>query len=172
MVSVDQIRKAQRAEGTASILAIGTANPPSYFDQSKFPDIYFNMTNSQHMTELKKKMQRMCDKTMIKKRHMYITNEFVKENPYLREYSTPSLDARQDKATVLISELGKEAANKAIEEWGQPKSKITHLICCTTMGAFLPGIDYRIVKLLGLDLSIKRIMLYQQGCNGGGIRYA
>ncbi|XP_031248792.1 polyketide synthase 5-like [Pistacia vera] len=168
MVSVDQIRKAQRAEGTASILAIGTANPPSYFDQSKFPDSYFNMTNSQHMTELKKKMQRMCDKTMIKKRHMYVTNEFVKENPYLREYSMPSLDARQDKAAILISELGKEAANKALEEWGQPKSKITHLICCTTMGAFLPGIDYRIVKLLGLDLSIKRIMLYQQGCNGGG----
>ncbi|KAJ0034340.1 hypothetical protein Pint_25332 [Pistacia integerrima] len=93
---------------------------------------------------------------------MYITNEFVKENPYLREYSTPSLDARQDKATELPK------PRKAIEEWGQPKSKITHLICCTTMGAFLPGIDYRIVKLLGLDLSIKRIMLYQQGCNGGG----
>ncbi|XP_044486439.1 chalcone synthase 1-like [Mangifera indica] len=168
MVSVDQIRKAQRAEGTASILAIGTANPPTYYDQSTFADRYFRMTNSQHMTEHKMKMQRMCAKTMIKKRHTYVTEEFVKENPYLCEYSTPSLDARQDKAAVLISELGKEAATKAIEEWGQPKSKITHLICCTTMGAFLPGIDYRIVKLLGLELSIKRLMLYQQGCNGGG----
>lgn len=62
MLGVDQIRKAQRAEGTASILAIGTANPPTYHDQSKFPEIYFNMTDSQHMTELKMKMQRICKK--------------------------------------------------------------------------------------------------------------
>ncbi|XP_044499642.1 chalcone synthase 1-like [Mangifera indica] len=168
MISVEEIRKAQRAQGTATILAIGTANPPHYFEQSKFPDTYFRMTHDDHMIELKKKMQRMCDKTMIRKRHMYVNEEFVEENPIIREHNAPSLDIRQDISAVLISQLGKEAAEKAITEWGQPKSKITHLICCTTMSAFLPGIDYRILKLLDLDLSVKRLMLYQQGCNGGG----
>ncbi|KAJ0091754.1 hypothetical protein Patl1_13596 [Pistacia atlantica] len=92
----------------------------------------------------------------------------MKENPNINSYKAPSLDTRQDMAATLIPELGKEAATKAIEEWGQPKSKITHLICCSTMGAFIPGYDYQIVQLLGLDLSINRVMLYQQGCNGGG----
>jgi hypothetical protein len=29
---------------------------------------------------------------------------------------------------VEVPKLGKEAATKAINEWGQPKSKITHLV--------------------------------------------
>ncbi|XP_031281202.1 chalcone synthase J-like [Pistacia vera] len=168
MVTVDDVRKAQRAEGTATIMAIGTANPPNFYDQSQYAEIYARWTNSEHMTEVKNKMQRMCDRTMIKKRHSHITDEIMTENPNMRAYKAPSLDTRQDMAEVLISELGKEAANKAINEWGQSKSKITHLICCTTMGPSMPGIDYRIVKLLGLDLSVKRLMLYQQGCNAGG----
>ncbi|KAJ0035422.1 hypothetical protein Pint_25373 [Pistacia integerrima] len=60
MVSVDEVRKAQRAEGTATIMAIGTTNPPNVYDQSSYPDTYFRMTNTEHMTEVKYKMQRMC----------------------------------------------------------------------------------------------------------------
>ncbi|KAJ0091757.1 hypothetical protein Patl1_13595 [Pistacia atlantica] len=168
MVTVDEVRKAQRAEGTATIMAIGTANPPNVYDQSSYPDTYFRMTNTEHMTQVKNKMQRICDKSTIKKRYTYTTEEVMKENPNINSYKAPSLDTRQDMAATLIPELGKEAATKAIEEWGQPKSKITHLICCSTMGAFIPGYDYQIVQLLGLDLSINRVMLYQQGCNGGG----
>ncbi|KAI3808453.1 hypothetical protein L1987_24404 [Smallanthus sonchifolius] len=80
----------------------------------------------------------------------------------------PSLDARQDVATVEVPKLGKEAAVKAIKEWGQPKSKITHLIFCTISGVDMPGADYQLPKLLGLCPSVKRFMMYQQGCFGGG----
>jgi chalcone synthase len=60
MVSVSEIRKAQRAEGPATILAIGTANPANRVDQSTYPDFYFKITNSEHKVELKEKFQRMC----------------------------------------------------------------------------------------------------------------
>jgi len=60
MVSVSEIRQAQRAEGPANILAIGTATPSNCVDQSTYPDYYFRITNSEHMTELKEKFQRMC----------------------------------------------------------------------------------------------------------------
>jgi len=60
MVSVSEIRQAQRAEGPATILAIGTATPTNCVDQSTYPDYYFKITNSEHMTELKEKFQRMC----------------------------------------------------------------------------------------------------------------
>ena len=60
MVSVSEIRKAQRAEGPATILAIGTANPANCVEQSTYPDFYFKITNSEHKVELKEKFQRMC----------------------------------------------------------------------------------------------------------------
>ncbi|KHN15229.1 Chalcone synthase 1 [Glycine soja] len=58
MVSVEEIRKAQRAEGPATV---GTATPPNCVDQSTYPDYYFRITNSEHMTELKEKFKRMFD---------------------------------------------------------------------------------------------------------------
>ncbi|KAH1236758.1 Chalcone synthase 1 [Glycine max] len=142
MVSVEEIRKAQRAEGPATVMAIGTATPPNCVDQS--------------------------DKSMIKKRYMYLNEEILKENPSVCAYMAPSLDARQDMVVVEVPKLGKEAATKAIKEWGQPKSKITHLIFCTTSGVDMPGADYQLTKLLGLRPSVKRYMMYQQGCFAGG----
>ncbi|RDX62292.1 Chalcone synthase J, partial [Mucuna pruriens] len=65
---------------------------------------------------------------MIKKRYMHLTEEILKENPNIGKHMAPSLDARQDLVVMEVPKLGKEAARKAIEEWGQPKSKITHLV--------------------------------------------
>lgn len=168
MVTVEEIRSAQRAHGPATILALGTATPSNCVSQADYPDYYFRITNSQHMTDLKEKFKRMCEKSMIKKRYMHLTEEFLKENPNMCAYMEPSLDARQDIVVVEVPKLGKEAATKAIKEWGQPKSKITHLVFCTTSGVDMPGADYQLTKLLGLRPSVKRLMMYQQGCFAGG----
>nr|Q9FSB7.1 RecName: Full=Chalcone synthase 3; AltName: Full=Naringenin-chalcone synthase 3 [Ruta graveolens]CAC14061.2 putative chalcone synthase [Ruta graveolens] len=167
-VTVEEIRKAQRADGPATVLAIGTATPANYVTQADYPDYYFRITKSEHMTDLKEKFKRMCDKSMIRKRYMHLTEEILKENPNMCAYMAPSLDARQDIVVVEVPKLGKEAAAKAIKEWGQPKSKITHLIFCTTSGVDMPGCDYQLTKLLGLRPSVKRFMMYQQGCFAGG----
>lgn len=60
MAKVEEIRQAQRAQGPASILAIGTATPKNCVYQADYPDYYFRVTNSEHMTELKEKFKRMC----------------------------------------------------------------------------------------------------------------
>nr|AHZ12855.1 chalcone synthase [Plectranthus barbatus] len=164
MVTVEGIRRAQRAEGPATVLAIGTATPSNCVDQSTYPDYYFRITNSEHKTDLKEKFKRMCEESMIRKRYMHLTEEFLKENPNMTAYMAPSLDARQDIVVVEVPKLGKEAAQKAIKEWGQPKSKITHLVFCTTSGVDMPGADYQLTKLLGLRPSVKRFMMFQQGC--------
>lgn len=49
-----------RGRGPAAILAIGTANPPNIFYQSDYPDFYFSVTKSEHLTHLKDKFKRMC----------------------------------------------------------------------------------------------------------------
>ncbi|CAI0375558.1 unnamed protein product [Linum tenue] len=122
---VDEIRKLQRAEGPATVLAIGTATPPNCYHQSSFPDFYFRATNSD--TDLKAKFQRICEKSKIRKRYLHVTEELLQENPNMGSYSAPSLDARQEMMTVEVPKLGKEAATRAIKEWAQPKSKLTHL---------------------------------------------
>ncbi|XP_015887534.3 chalcone synthase 1 [Ziziphus jujuba] len=168
MLTVDEICKAQRAQGPAVIMAIGTANPPNFVDQSTFTDYYFRITNSDHKTELKEKFRSICDKSMITKRYMYLTEEILKQNPSMCEYMAPSLDARHDLVVAEVPKLGKEAAIKAINEWAQPKSMITHLVFSATNGVDMPGADLELIKLLGLNLSVKRTMMYQQGCFAGG----
>ena len=46
MVSVNEIREAQKAEGPATVMAIGTATPPNCVEQSTYPDYYFRITNT------------------------------------------------------------------------------------------------------------------------------
>lgn len=58
--SVEEIRTAQRAQGAATVLAIGTATPSNCVSQADYPDYYFRITKSEHMTELKEKFKRMC----------------------------------------------------------------------------------------------------------------
>lgn len=59
-VSVEEIRKAQRAQGPATVLAIGTATPANCVYQADYPDFYFRITKSEHKVELKEKFKRMC----------------------------------------------------------------------------------------------------------------
>ncbi|KAK8355011.1 hypothetical protein V6Z12_A05G258300 [Gossypium hirsutum] len=154
-------------EKLATILAIGTTNPPNCFYQVDYPDFYFRVTKSKHMTQLEDKFRRICERSTIKKRYMYLTEAMLKENPNLTIYKAPSFDIRQEILVTEVPKLGMEAALKAIKEWGQPISKITHLIFCTSSGIDMPSADHKLAKLIGLKPSVQRFMIYNQGCFGG-----
>ncbi|GLT88201.1 hypothetical protein SLE2022_062360 [Rubroshorea leprosula] len=167
MVTVNEVRKAQRAQGTATVLAIGTANPTNVVDQSTYPDFFFRVTNSEHKTELKEKFESICEASGIKKRHMHLTEDIIKENPNIGEHMAISMNARQNIVVEETPKLAKEAALRAIKEWGQPMSKITHMVCSTCSGIEIPGLDYLLIKLLGLYTSVNRVMMYNTGGYGG-----
>ncbi|CAL9771100.1 unnamed protein product [Musa acuminata subsp. burmannicoides] len=201
MDSFDAFPRPQSADGPATILAIGTANPANVMDQMEYADYYFRITNAEDKTELKRKFKRICkymelfllllllidsrssgektdrllircmrtgEKSTIKKRHMSLTEEILKKNPSLCEYMAPSFDARQLIVLEEVPRLAKEAAAKAIKEWGRPTSDITHLVFCSAAGLDIPGVDYRLLQLLGLPVSVRRVMLYNVGCHAGG----
>ncbi|KAI4305084.1 hypothetical protein L6164_028473 [Bauhinia variegata] len=165
---LEEMREAQRARGPATILAIGTANPPNCIYQSDFTDYYFRVTNNDHLTHLKAKLKRICEKSMIRKRHIFLTEETLKENPNMITLAEPPLNVCQDILIEEVPKLGEKAASKAIKEWGRPKSDITHLIFCSILGVDAPGADYKLAKLLNLNPSVKRFMLYHQGRFAGG----
>ncbi|XP_071725181.1 stilbene synthase 4-like [Rutidosis leptorrhynchoides] len=156
-----------KGQGAATILAIGTANPPTCYDQATFPDFIFRVTEREDEVKLKEKFQRICDKSGIDKRYVHITEEMLKAHPNLYKTGAPSYNIRQQLLLSDVAELGKEAALKAIKEWDQPISKITHLVCSTATGIEMPGLDYQLSKLLNLNNDVQRYMYYQQGCYSG-----
>ncbi|KAL3739380.1 hypothetical protein ACJRO7_020747 [Eucalyptus globulus] len=106
MGAIEKIRENQRAKGPATILAIGMANPTNCVYQVKYPDYYFCMTKSEHMTALKQKFIRICDKSMIHKRYMHLTEELMEKHPEICPYDTPSLNPRQHIIVDTIPKLG------------------------------------------------------------------
>ncbi|XP_074264565.1 chalcone synthase-like [Silene latifolia] len=169
MGSDEKMKTVQKVNGKATILSIGTANPTNEMTQEEFVNFYFRVTNwGDDMTEIKEKFKLICKKTGIKKRYMHLTEKFLKENPQICDENASSFHTREDILIDEVPKLGHEASLKAISEWGQPKSKITHIIFCTVCGIAMPGCDYELLKLLDLGPSVQRFMLYQQGCYGGG----
>jgi hypothetical protein len=73
-----RIRQAQRADGPACVLAIGTANPANCMRQDEYADYYFRVTNSEHLTELKAKFNRICCyPACLTKFHLLITQQLA-----------------------------------------------------------------------------------------------
>ncbi|BBN03123.1 chalcone synthase [Marchantia polymorpha subsp. ruderalis] len=161
------LRRVTPASGPASIMAIGIAVPPHVHEQTEYPDFFFNITNCNHKPDLKQKFQRICEKSGIKKRHFYMSDDRLREHPSICTYKEPSLDIRQQIAIQQVPKLAQEASLKAIAEWGRPKQEITHIVFATTSGVNMPGADHALAKLLGLRPTVKRTMLYQIGCYGG-----
>ncbi|OAE29219.1 hypothetical protein AXG93_969s1010 [Marchantia polymorpha subsp. ruderalis] len=155
------------AKNTASILAIGKALPPNRICQSTYTDFYFRVTHCSHKTELKNRMQRICDKSGINTRYLLLDEEALKEHS---EFYTPgqaSIEQRHDLLEEAVPKLAAQAAASALEEWGRPACDVTHLIVVTLSGVAIPGADVRLVKLLGLREDVSRVMLYMLGCYAG-----
>ncbi|XP_037480275.1 chalcone synthase 2-like [Triticum dicoccoides] len=67
-----------------------------------------------------------------------------------------------------LSVAGESAARSLSREIREACDRTTHLVFCTTSGVDMPGADYQLTKMLGLCPSVKRLMMYQQGCFAGG----
>ncbi|WVZ66014.1 hypothetical protein U9M48_015293 [Paspalum notatum var. saurae] len=191
--------QAQRPDGPASVLAIGTANPPNCVLQQDLPDFYFRATNSDHLTALKDKFTRLCkaclllhlsytyddlifrrrshiltrcmlhaaQKLGVQKRYLHHTEALLSAHPELLDRSSPSLDARLGIAKAAVPELAARACRAAIADWGRPAADVTHLVVTTNSGAHIPGVDFQLVPLLGLRPTVRRTMLYLNGCSAG-----
>ncbi|XP_047043050.1 bisdemethoxycurcumin synthase-like [Lolium rigidum] len=159
----------QHADGPAAMLAIGTANPTGMvLPQDEFVDDIFRLTNSDHLTELKQKLKRICQKTGIDKRYFHLTPESIVAHPEFFDRELPSLDARVDMVATAVPELAHSAAIKAIAEWGRPATDITHLVFSTYSACQAPSADLRLASLLGLRPTVSRTILSLHGCYGGG----
>lgn len=63
--------------------------------------------------------------------------------------------------------LSVAASRKAIDQWGGDLSEITHVVATTCTNSANPGYDHYVVKQLGLNQSIEKVLLHGVGCSGG-----
>lgn len=103
----------------------------------------------------------------MQKRYLHHTEELLSAHPEFLDRSSPSLDARLDIVKTAVPELAAQACRKAIAEWGRPAADVTHLVVATNSGAHIPGVDFQLVSLLGLRPTVRRTMLYLNGCSAG-----
>lgn len=166
-VTRHSIRCTQRADGPAAVLAIGTANPANYISQEEYPDYYFRVTKSEHLTDHKETFKIICRLTGTENRFFHHTEELLSAHPEFLNRTTPSLEARLAIVAAAAPELAASAARKAIAKWGRPAADITHLVVSTNMEARAPSADVSLVSLLGLRANVRRTMLHFNGCTGG-----
>ncbi|CAN6287268.1 unnamed protein product [Urochloa humidicola] len=176
VAAINNTRRGLRADGPATVLGIETANPPpppppppppNCVRQEDYPDYYFRVTKSEHLANLKAKFRRICYKSAIKKRYFHHTEELLGSHPEFADRKSLSLDAHQDILATAVPELAGAAAAKAIAEWGRPAAEITDLVVSSYSGAEMPGIDVHLASLLGLRPTVRRTMMYMNGCSGG-----
>ncbi|CAM0943813.1 unnamed protein product [Alopecurus aequalis] len=162
------IRCAQRADGPAAVLAIATANPTNYVSQEDYPDYYFRITKSEHLTDQKEAFKMLCGLTGTENRFFHHSEKTLcDDHPEFLSRATPSLEARLAIVAAAAPELAASAARKAIAKWGRPATDITHLVVTTNMDARAPSVDVRLVSLLGLRTNVCRTMLQFNGCTAG-----
>ncbi|CAN6292010.1 unnamed protein product [Urochloa humidicola] len=149
VAAINNTRRGLRADGPATVLGIGTANPPNCVKQEDYADYYFRVTKSEHLANLKAKLKRICHKSAIKKRYFHHTEELLANHPEFANRTSLSLDAQQDILATAVPELARAAAAKAIAEWGRPASEITDLVVSSYSGAEMPGVDFHLASLLG-----------------------
>lgn len=63
--------------------------------------------------------------------------------------------------------LSVAAAKQAIAQWGGDLSELTHVVATTCTNSANPGFDHYVVKQLGLNQSIEKVLLHGVGCSGG-----
>lgn len=62
--------------------------------------------------------------------------------------------------------LAEKSAREAIQNWGQPLDKITHVISVSCTGVMTPGIEFILSQQLGLRSDVTLLGINFMGCHG------
>jgi len=63
--------------------------------------------------------------------------------------------------------LAVNACRKAIKEWGGSLDDITHVVSTTCTNSANPGFDHFVIKHLGINTNVEKVLLHGVGCSGG-----
>jgi len=89
------------------------------------------------------------------------------DHPIVNQKNAPSIAELCDLFLDHGVKLSVTACQKAIEQWGGDLSEVTHIVATTCTNSANPGFDHFVVKQLGLNTNIEKVLLHGIGCSGG-----
>jgi predicted naringenin-chalcone synthase len=141
------------------ILGIGTGDPNYCYSQKDMADFavqYFNLTAG---SELEQKLRKIYEHTNTITRYSVV--DYHKCNP---SEDFKSFQSRNDIYAKNAVELSRRSATEALKKWGGDKSKITHLVYCSTTGVTIPGVEFELAEILELSPHVQRCAINFMGC--------
>lgn len=151
------------------ILEIATALPKFNLEQKNFAKITSRLLNlGKEKTAL---INRFAKNSKIRNRYTVIQD--FKKRPKDWEFfnpETPSLYPSTEKRNALYKkeaiELSLHSTRTLLKKWSGNPHKITHLIYVSCTGMMAPGVEFFLIRELGLSPSTQRIAINFMGCFG------
>jgi predicted naringenin-chalcone synthase len=157
---------------TVYLHKIVTAVPEKFYTQEFALDFLLKLTEGE--SERKRNLlKKLYTGTQIRKRHTVIDDydkdsseySFYPKNPTLKP--EPTTAQRNDLYIEEAKRLTLKAAKQLLEETPElDKEKITHVITVSCTGFVAPGLDFFLVRDLGLNPTIHRTNIGFMGCQG------
>lgn len=151
------------------ILSLSTTNPPNVHSQKEIASKLIDMLSLEE--DKIRILQRIYENSSIESRYSVI-DDFCKENTELsfwgKDYlnNPPGTLKRNNLYKEKASDLAHQACLKAISSWGGDVTEITHVISVSCTGVMAPGIEFRLIKSLGLQPTVQRLGINLMGCFG------
>jgi len=154
-----------------SVLSIGTAVPPTRLAQQHVRDLFAAQPGTSRLTQ--RLIGAAFDASGIDHRHTVLA-EFSGQAPQTPSgipvlddtgrILSPSTGARNDEYIRQAPPLFAAAADAALRGAGVAPGQVTHVVTVSCTGMFAPGPDYRLVRDLGLPVTVERYHLGFVGC--------
>lgn len=139
------------------LLSVASASPDHCFQQTDIMQRMLerlSLSSTQHQS-----LKRLYQNSDIHTRY-----SVLKDLNVLFDY--PKADERNAIFKEEAPKLAIKAARKALDQSGKDPKQITHVISVTCTGMMAPGIEYYLVKELGLNWTVGRIGVNFMGCFG------
>lgn len=150
----------------ARIVSIGTATPETAVSQPVLRDFFAAQPSSDRLT--RRYIGAAFDAAAIETRHTVLTGwdgsgdgVFIDDDGGLL---SPTTGTRNEVYRRAAPPLAAEAARTALNDGEISTEQVTHVISVSCTGFFAPGIDYRLVRDLGLAENVERSHLGFIGC--------
>jgi predicted naringenin-chalcone synthase len=168
-----------------AILAIGTALPRTPVTREESVRLATKISTRQATDA--DILPRLYEQTTIRTRYLAFDRAVVDDilegtnftdSPFLPraepDHLGPSTRERMDHYAREAPPLALEAAGRALDQAKVRPAEVTHLVTVSCTGMAAPGVDYQLVRGLGLPSTVERTNVGFMGCHGAlnGVRVA
>lgn len=164
------------------VAGLGTAVPEHSISQADAARIAQTINVRRH-PEMERLVSVLYRRTGVQQRHSVLLHQSEGELEDRQNFYPPAADSEDNGPGIgarmavyegRASALGLEAAAKALAQAEISPQRVTHLITVSCTGFQAPGVDFALIRELGLPAGVARTNVGFMGCHGAlnGLRVA